>query len=119
MTDPRFTKLAKLLVTYSTRVKKGERVLLDMMDVPDEMSVELMRAVRAAGGIPLIDLRHARVTREIQRDTNEAHASLIRDIDLARMKKMQVYIAIRGSSNVSENADVPADRASLYARVTR
>ncbi|HEX5221592.1 MAG TPA: aminopeptidase [Verrucomicrobiae bacterium] len=119
MTDPRFTKLAKLLVTYSTRVKKGEHVLLDMMDVPDEMSVELMRAVRSAGGIPLIDLRHARITREIQRDTNQAHASLIRDVDLARMKKMQVYIAIRGSSNVSESSDVPSDRASLYARITR
>jgi len=119
MTDPRYTKLAKLLVSYSTRVKKGEHVLLDMMEVPDEMSVELMRAVRAAGGIPLIDLRHARVTREIQRDTNPAHATLIRDIDLARMKKIQVYIAIRGSSNVSENADVPSDRASLFARVTR
>lgn len=119
MTDPRYPKLAKLLVNYSTRVKKGDHVLLDMMDVPDEMSVELMRAVRAAGGIPLIDLRHARVTREVQRDTNEAHARLIRDIDLARMKRMQVYIAIRGSSNVSENSDVLAERASLYARVTR
>ena len=119
MTDPRFTKLANLLVAYSTRVKKGDHVLLDMMDVPDEMSVELMRAVRAAGGIPLIDLRHARITREVQRDTNEAHATLIRDIDLARMKKMQVYIAIRGSSNISENSDVPSDRASLYSRIMR
>jgi aminopeptidase len=119
MTDPRFTKLARLLVSYSTRVKKGEHVLLDMMDVPDEMSVELMRAVRSAGGIPLIDLRHARITREIQRDTSQAHAKLICDIDLARMKKMQVYIAIRGSSNVSEGSDVSSDRAALFARVTR
>src|SRR5438445_3365343 len=103
MTDPRYTKLAKLLVSYSTRVKRGDRVLLDMMDVPDEMSVEMMRAVRAAGGLPLIDLRHARVTREIQRDTNSAHATLVCDIDLARMKKMQVYIAIRGSSNIRES----------------
>jgi len=119
MTDPRYTKLARLLVTYSTRVKKGEHVLLDMMDVPDEMSVELMRAVRAAGGIPLIDVRHARVTREVQRSTTDAHAKLYCDIELARMKKMQVYVAIRGSSNISENSDVPSDRASLFARVTR
>ena len=119
MTDPRFTRLAQLLVTYSTRVKKGEHVLLDMMDVPDEMSVELIRAVRAAGGIPLIDLRHARVTREVQRGTTEAHARLLCSTELARMKKMHVYIAIRGSSNISENSDVPSDRASLFARLTR
>ena len=30
MTDPRYTKLAKLLVEYSTALKKGDRILLDM-----------------------------------------------------------------------------------------
>src|SRR5690606_26320381 len=105
MTDPRYTKLAKLLVTYSCRVKKGDRVLIDVTDVPDEMSVELMRAVRAAGGIPLIDVRHSRITREILRGTDEKHATLVRELELARMKKMQCYIAIRGSDNISENSD--------------
>ncbi len=119
MTDPRYTKLAKLLVNYSTRVQKGERVLLDLTDVPDEMTVELMRAVRAAKGTPLVDVRHSRVNREIIRGTDEKHAGLVRDIDLARMKKMQCYIAIRGADNMSENSDVPSDRLSLYSRITR
>ncbi|MBE0542139.1 MAG: aminopeptidase [Verrucomicrobia bacterium] len=119
MTDPRYTKLARLLVQYSTRVKPGDHVLLDMIDVPDEFTVELMRAVRAARGIPLVEVRHTRVTREILRDTNEKHAALIRDLELARMRKVQVYLALRGSPNISENSDVPADRMSLYARLTR
>ena len=119
MTDPRFTKLANLLITYSTRVKKGDHVLLDMTDVPDEMSVELLRAVRAAGGTPLIDVRHTRVVREVLRGTDNKHATLIRNHELARMKKMQVYIAIRGSDNMSENSDVPSDRMSLYSKIIR
>lgn len=119
MTDPRYTKLAKLLVNYSIRVQKGDRVLLDVTDVPDEMTVELMRAVRAAKGTPLVDVRHTRVTREVIRGTDEKHATLVRDIDLARMKKMQCYIAIRGADNMSENSDVPSDRLSLYSRITR
>ena len=110
MTDPRYQKLAKLLVHYSTQVKKGDRVLLDMIDVPDEFSIALMRAVRAAGGTPLIEVRHTRVTREILRATNGKHAALLRDLELFRMKKVQAYIAIRGSDNASENSDVPADR---------
>jgi leucyl aminopeptidase (aminopeptidase T) len=48
MTDPRYTKLARLLVEYSTALRKGDRVLLDMIEVPDEFTVELIRAVRAA-----------------------------------------------------------------------
>jgi aminopeptidase len=119
MTDPRYKKLAGLLANYSTRVKMGDRVLLDMIDVPDEFSIELMRAVRAAGGIPLIEVRHTRVSREILCGLDEKHAALVRDIELFRMKKVQAYIAIRGSANVSENSDVDSDRMSLYSRVTR
>jgi aminopeptidase len=48
MTDPRYTKLAKLLVEYSTELKKGDRILIETTDVPDEFVVELIRAVRSA-----------------------------------------------------------------------
>jgi aminopeptidase len=90
-----------------------------MIDVPDEMTVELMRAVRAVKAVPLVEVRHTRVTREILRGTDAKHAALIRDLELARMKKMQAYLAIRGADNMSENSDVPSDRLSLYSRVTR
>jgi aminopeptidase len=64
MTDPRYKKLAALLVNYSTGLKKGERILLDMIDVPDEFTVELIRSVRAAGATPFVETRHTRVGRE-------------------------------------------------------
>jgi len=119
MTDPRFTKLANLLVNYSTALKKGERVLLDMIDVPDEFTVELIRAVRAAGAIPVVEVRHTRINRELLRGTDAAHAGLVCDFELFRMKKMQSYIAVRGSGNANENADVDSDRMKLYSKVTR
>src|SRR6266404_1762089 len=119
MTDPRFKKLARLLVEYSTRLKKGDRVLLDMIDVPDEFSIELMRAARAAGATPVVEVRHTRITREVLRGTDNKHAALVRDLELFRMKKMQAYIAVRGSGNASENADVPSDRMALHSRMTR
>ncbi|MGO8839118.1 MAG: aminopeptidase [Limisphaerales bacterium] len=119
MTDPRYKKLAKLLVNYSTALKKGDRILLDLIDVPDEFSIELVRAVRAAGATPFAEVRHTRVSRELLLGTNEKHAAQVRDIELFRMKKMQAYIAIRGSGNASENSDVPGDRLALYSRITR
>ena len=119
MTDPRYKKLAKLLVQYSTALKRGDRVLLDMIDVPDEFSIELMRAARAAGATPLIEVRHTRIHREILRATNKEHARLIRDLDLFRMKKVQAYIAVRGAGNATENADVASDRMALYSSITR
>jgi aminopeptidase len=119
MTDPRFRKLADLLTNYSTHLKKGERVLIEVIDVPDEFSVELMRSVRRARAIPIIEVRHSRVTREIMRATDEKHAGVVRDIELSRMKRMQAYIAIRGAANASEAADVPSEQMSLYSRMIR
>jgi len=58
MTDPRYTKLAKLLVEYSTQLQKGDRVLIDAIDIPDDFTVELMRVARRAGATPLVEVRH-------------------------------------------------------------
>ena len=113
MTDPRYKKLAKLLVEYSTELKKGDRALLDMIDVPDEFTIELIRAVRLAGATPLVEVRHTRVSRELLLEMNDRHATLVRDLELFRMKKVQAYIAIRGSGNASENSDVPGHRMAL------
>lgn len=117
--DPRYRKLAKLLVEYSTELKKGDRILLDLIDVPDDFSVELVRAVRSAGAVPLVEVRHTRVTREILMETDKPHASLLRDIEMFRMQRMQAYIAIRGSANASEAADVPSDRMALFSKILR
>jgi len=53
------------------------------------------------------------------RDITEAQASQQRDIEMFRMKRMQAYIAIRGSENFSENSDVPSGRMAMYSRVIR
>ena len=119
MTDPRYKKLATLLVRYSTALKKGEFALLDMIDVPDDFAIELMRAVRAVDAIPLIETRHTRITREILRGVNARQAKMLHDIEMFRMKKMHAYIAIRGSANASETADVASDRMALYSKTLR
>ena len=119
MTDPRYTKLAKLLVNYSCALKKGERILLDMIDVPDEFTVEMIRAVRAVGATPFVETRHTRVGRELLIGTNEKHAADVRDLEMFRMKKMAAYVAVRGSANATENADVPGALMQMYSKIIR
>lgn len=119
MTDPRYRALASLLVEYSTKVKPGDAVLIDAQEVPDEFVVELVRAVRQAGGITLVDVKRGRITRELLRGTSAAHAALAKDLELARMKRVQVYIALRGSANTCETSDVPDSQMKLYTKVMR
>ena len=119
MFDTRYQKLASLLVRYSVNLKKGEHVLIDAIDIPDDFTVVLMREVRRVGAVPIVETRHSRIGREIIIGSNKQHAGLIHDIELARMKKMQAYIALRGSDNANESSDIPSKIVAEYSRTLR
>jgi aminopeptidase len=65
MSDSRYTKLAEVLTGFSCELKKGERVLIDAFDVPEGFVIALVRATRALGAIPYVNLQNARITREL------------------------------------------------------
>src|SRR3954470_5082987 len=95
--DPRFTELAEGLTGFSTELKKGERVLIDAFDIPDAMVIALVRAARARGAHPYVQIHRARVTRELALGAEEEQYAPHAEIELARMQKMDAYIAMRGS----------------------
>lgn len=119
MTDPRTTQLAKNLIKHSCRVQPGEHVLLEIIDAPDEIGIELIRAVREAGGIPHINLRHSRITREMFAGATDAQYASIAGFELAEMQAMDAYIAIRGTNNSFENSSVPAAAMQLAQKHMR
>ena len=116
MHDIRFDNLAKLLVEYSIRLKRNENVLIEAFDIPDEMTVALIRAVRNAGGVPFVQTQHARVNRALALEASERQLNLLASHELARMRKMNAYIAVRGSNNITELCDVPAEKMKLLAK---
>jgi aminopeptidase len=119
MHDLRFDKLAKLLVEYSTRLKRNETVLVEAFDVPDEMPIALIRAIRKAGAIPFVQIHRARVSRALTLGASDRQLRLMASHELARMRKMDAYIAVRGSNNVTELSDVPAKQMQLMAKRMR
>ena len=119
MQDERFDKLAKLLVEYSVRLKRNETVLIEAFDIPDEMTAALIRAARKAGGVPFAQVYHARVNRALALEVSDRQLNIMASHELARMKKMNAYIAMRGSHNITELADVPPDKMQLIGKKMR
>ena len=117
--DPRYGKLADVLCGFSTRLKKGENVLIDAHDVPDDFVIALIRAARERGATPMVNLHRARIGREMVKDGTRGQFKLAAGHELARMKKMQAYIAVRGSDNIFEGSDVPAAQARLNGEIMR
>jgi aminopeptidase len=114
--DPRYNDLAAGLINFSTQLKKGERVLIDAFDIPDAMVISLIRATRAAGAHPYVNIHRARITREIMLGAAEAQFAPHAEVELARMQKMDAYIALRGSDNIFEASDVPPDRVQMVSK---
>src|SRR5215831_12610045 len=119
MHDDRLDKLAKLLVEYSIRLRRNERVLIEAFDIPDEMTVALIRAVRKAGGVPFAQTYHARVNRALALEASDRQLNMMASHELARMKEMNAYVALRGSNNITELSDVPPEKMKLIGKKMR
>ena len=119
MSDPRYVRLAEVLTGFSCDLKKGERVLIDAYDVPDALVLALVRATRARGAMPYVNLQRARLTRELLKEASAEQYQLTADLELARMQKMDAYIAARGSDNIFETSDVPSDRVQLVSKLLK
>ena len=117
--DPRYHELAEGLTGFSTSLKKGERVLIDAFDVPDAIVIALIRAVRARGAQPMVQLHRARVTRELTRGAEAGVYEPLAEVELARMQSVHAYIALRGSENIFETSDVPPEKVQLVSRLMK
>ena len=118
--DPRIQKLAKSLVTYSTEIKPGERVLVSYEgEAVKPLILAVIREVYAVGGIPYAEVRDSQIQREILLGATEEQAAFLNEIELARIKGMDAFIAVRGGDNASELSDVPSATMNLWNRTMR
>ncbi len=119
MQNARIDALARQLVRYSTSLKKGEKILLDLHDVPDSIGLALIREVRARGAYPFLKIHQGRLTREMLLGAEDSQYEALAKQLLTEMKEMDAYIAIRGGHNIAETSDVPAERMKLAMKHMR
>lgn len=118
--DPRDKKLADLLVNYSCALQSGENILIEYEGAECKPLIkEIVRDVYAAGGKPFVNISDSEITREIVLGCSEDQVRFMNDCMLMQMQGMDAYISVRGGANVSELADVPAEKLNLYSRLRR
>jgi len=88
-------------------------VLIEAFDVPPEMTVALVRAARAVGAIPFVNLHDALVSRELALKATETQYEAVASVAMEQMQQMDAYIALRGSHNITELSDVPVSKMRL------
>lgn len=113
--DERIKVLAHNLVNYSMEVKKGDKVYVHYIGMTtQDLARQLVKEIYKVGGIPFVHYTDVKLQREMLLNCNEEQMSLMAKIDAAEMDQMDCYVAVRGTDNVSELADVPSEKMSIY-----
>ncbi len=115
MLDSRLTKLADVLVNYSTHVQPGDNVLIEAIEIDPPLIKELVKAIHKAGGHAFVNLRDYTIHRQLLLEGTPEQFQTWAEIDLYRMEKMQAYILIDGGENINELSDVPDEQMKLSA----
>lgn len=113
MKDQRIEKLAKNLINYSVRLKKGEKVLIENFGLQKELVTALVREAYAAGGYPFVLLKDNTVTRSLLLGADENQYEMMADFEANVMSQMDAYIGLRSGDNINEFADVPDEKMKI------
>ncbi|MFQ5584033.1 MAG: aminopeptidase, partial [Calditrichia bacterium] len=106
--------LAEGLIHYSTNLQPGENILIEAIDIPDSLVRALIRTVVDRKAKPDVWIKQNGILRDLLLDATEEQLKRWGENELALMKQMDAYVGIRGSNNINELSDVPADKMKMY-----
>lgn len=116
MTDPRLNKLAKLLVNYSTKVKKGDFVLVQCEDVCEEWMVEVAKeAIKAEAHVENILDSHE-VSQIKLRVSSDEQLQEENFMQKTMLKKADVWLTAWGTKNTKANSNIDSKKIQLKAK---
>ena len=117
MTDPRTSKLADILVNYSTEVQPGDWVLVqgDVTALP--LVNEVTKLVLRAGGHPEIRLLSDELQEIMLQEGSDAQIGWLSPIDELLAAKVDVRIAVRGASNTRGLTAVAPHKQQIASKV--
>ena len=115
--DPRWRQLGDLLVNWSVEVKPGEKVMIAMGEVESYPLVRgVYEAAVKAGAFPQVQFLSEGLRHLVLKYGTDAQLSWVPEIEAHGMEWADVYIGLRGASNLHEHDDITADRLSLNQR---
>jgi aminopeptidase len=113
--DPRNHQLARQLVTHSVDLQRGEKIYLEIKGLHAlDLGRALVKAATEAGGVPFWYYNDEDLSRQFIRHADQAQFEAWGRFHRPIMEAVDAYIAVRGSTNPYDLADVPAERMKWH-----
>lgn len=115
--DPRIEQLAYNLVHNSCRLQKGEKVMIHQNGIhPAPLVKAIIKEVYKIGATPFLQLMTNSLERELLLGATKEQMELMAKADSLLMNEMDAFIGVRGEDNITEQADVPNEKQSIYEK---
>ncbi len=113
--DPRITQLAEQLITYSVKLQPGEKIYIEIKGLEAmELGRELVRTATVHGGVPFWYYNDETLSRGFIKNAGQEQFAAWGDFHRPIMEAVDAYIAVRGSTNPFDLADVDAERMKWH-----
>ena len=114
MKDPRIEKMVRNILHHSVNLQPEENLLIELFDDGEAIAEALVKEAYSIGANPFVTVKNRALLREILMGCNHQQIEEMAGLEADRMSEMQAYVVIRGSRNISDWSDVPADKMNLY-----
>jgi aminopeptidase len=112
--DNRLMDFAKLLVHTSTKVKRGDTVLIQIVDEGQALATEISKEVARVGGQPLIIMTPSEATRGFYQVADDDTLTIMPTHYLALVKASDVIVSIRSNTTTTSLSNI--DSTKIRAR---
>ena len=115
--DLRWKQLADLLVTYSTGVKPGERVMIAFGELDTyPLMHSVYQACIQAGAFPQVQFLSEDLNRQMLCYGSAEQIAWVPEVEAFGMEWADVYLGLRGAHNLNTLWDIPADRLAQFRK---
>ncbi|MEZ5359391.1 MAG: aminopeptidase [Candidatus Zixiibacteriota bacterium] len=114
MKDKRNEVLAKNLINYSCKLKKGEKIMIEIKGIETlELAKELIKEATRVGAIPFWFYNDESLQRPWVMGASENQFKEFGKLHLKLMKECDAYLGLRGSDNPFDLADVDSKQMGM------
>ncbi|MBI2251427.1 MAG: aminopeptidase [Armatimonadetes bacterium] len=119
MRDPRFTKLAKVLVNYSLEIKKNQLVLINADYIAEPLIKEIYLEVLKAGAHPQTRINIPDLLEIFYKNAADYQLSYLSPIRKYEIEKIDAYIGLWGDSNTKALSNVNPETQAKARKAMR
>jgi aminopeptidase len=106
--------ISELIVHHSLCLKRGERVLIDVIGQPEEFIKELVNCVYKIGAEPIVQYFPVGLMKSLISGVSPGQLAFWVKNQLNLLENVQAYVSIREEENSYEYYDLPDDTYKLY-----